>query len=95
MRNIRIGLALLAVAVAASAEEQTPRVEAREKTVVTVHASPDRLETARSPQQKKSRFKLGAFKALAGAGNGAGWLLNSSDDIPSAREREFRSRQSR
>lgn len=88
MNRILLGCALLAGVAFAGGREQSPRVEAKEATVVTVHA-------AQPKPQKKSRFRLGGLKALAGAANAGGWLLNTGDDIPSSRERQLRSRTSR
>ena len=89
MKRILIGFALLAsVAFAGERQQQSPRVEAKEATVVTVHA-------VQPKPQKKSRFRLGGLKALTGAANAGGWLLNTGDDIPSSRERQLRARTSR
>ena len=92
--NRTLIFALFAGSLVLGAQEQAPRVEAKEPSVMTVHGSSERVEPVR-PKRKKSRFKLGALKTLTGAGNTAGWLLNVDDDIPSSRERDFRSRAAR
>ena len=94
MNRTLIGLALFAGSLLLGGQEQPRRVEAKEPTVVMVHGSSERVEPVH-PKRKKSRFKLGALKTLTGAGKSAGWLLNVDDDIPSSRERSFRSRPAR
>jgi len=87
MNRTLVGIALLLGSFSLHGQEQQPqRVEMNEPTVVNVHGAADRVEPARVCR-KSRRFKLGGLKALASAGNTAGWLLNVSDDIPSSRER--------
>ena len=91
MKRMLVGLALLVGNFAVNAQEpQDSRIQVKEPTVVTVHGVQDRVEPARM-RRKPGRFKLGGLKALTGAGNAAGWLLNADDDIPSSRERARRS----
>ena len=91
MKRTLVGLALLVGSVAVNAKEpqDNSRIQVKEPSVVTVHGVPDRVEPARM-RRKPGRFKLRGLKALTGAGNAAGWLLNADDDIPSSRERARR-----
>lgn len=90
MNRTLAGLALLIGSFSLNAQEQQPRrVEVKEPTVVNVHGAADRAEPA-CVRPKRGRLKLGGLKAIAGAGNTAGWLLNANDDIPSSRERARR-----
>ena len=87
MKRTLVGLALLVGSFSLNAQEpQDSRIQVKEPSVVTVHGVQDPVEPARM-RRKPGRFKLRGLKALTGAGNAAGWLLNSDDDIPSSRER--------
>jgi hypothetical protein len=58
------------------------RVQADKPTVVTVREKTERVETREARQERRVRKT-----AVRRLGLLAGWALNVSDDIPSARER--------
>ena len=90
MKRTIAGLALLAFGLTLNAQQPVEQLEIRRATVVNVHAKPC-PEKSDEPC-KPGRLKRAGFKALAGAGNTVGWLLNVNDDIPSARERALKNR---
>ena len=90
MKRTIAGLTLLGFGLTLNAQEQFEQLEIRRATVVTVHA---KMCPEKSGERcKPGRVKRTGFKALAGAGNTVGWLLNVNDDIPSARERALKNR---
>ena len=90
MNRTIAGLALLAFGLTLNAQEQIEQLEIRRATVVTVHAKACPEKSAEPC--KPGKLKRAGSKALAGAGNTVGWLLNVNDDIPSARERALKNR---
>ena len=98
VKTVFFALCFGAVTLVAQEQQQEQRVQAKEPTVMTVQGTSERLnpeETVAQPRRRTSRFKLGGLKALTGAGNAAGWMLNVDDDIPSSRENTPRYRTDR
>jgi hypothetical protein len=65
-------------------EEQLEMVRASERTVIIVEG---KAEPVKAKAQERPRPGKLTRTTMTGAGRFAGWLLNVSDDIPSARER--------
>ena len=72
----------------------TGQVRAKEPTTVTVEGRQERVEpqaTERKPQRKAGvagAMKTAAGKTWNGLVSFSGWLLNTSDDIPSPKEQD-------
>ena len=90
-----IALALiLGYAAAAAPEEKprtSPRVRAKEPTVVTIEGSADRVSEDNTrkrsvPSKIGNGIRNGATGAARAVVRFGGWLLNVGDDIPSPRE---------
>ena len=93
-KTLRSGVALLFAAALAAApakqQDEDNYVRATERTVVTVQASAEPVETREQARERTAGGKLRRASATlsSGAVRAGGWLLNVNDDIPSARERK-------